>query len=807
MNRKILPRFFLTILLCIAGSFLLPVYAEAADNISEAEAYTEAYASPSKRYEAQSDTEAANKPGGQADAEAADKPEGQANAEASDKPEGQTDVEGSQEALATEDGTPDSQQQIITSVTDVSYLVGYAIPVGTDWDEFFASYFNDNLWQNSVTCETADGYTVNAHVTWSNPQPNTSVTQTITLTGTVTLPDNAVLADGVRVSKVHCTVSIQSADSPSLDSWYMNYGTITFPWITDGVTERNAVVMYRQDGSGWSTSNYFYCDDQAVYLNINGLSLGSYYEIQVVWDDGSTNVFSFTYDGSVSTNSLLGGDRDGGDAGGSGPSDVHQLPPDAGAQGNPDSQDNPGSEDTQSPQGDSGNQGSSDSSQNPQTDSDGQNDSVAQDDSGSQPQADSSSEPEPQTRPNAGYQTPSASGAESSETETSGNSSSASDSSSQSISGSDTQSDSDSQSASGSSTTSGSDNSDDGGNSDGNGSNSSPESDSNSADNNGSGSGDSSSAGNGSNSSGSSSGSGSDSSSSAGNNSSGSSSDSASGSDASGTDGSTGLDDTFMETITDTHSLISGTRLALMRQNGSVRFSKQGITVTLADAALDTLDITDDSQFYIEIRDTENGFSITVELDGQSVTELPGTVVMLPCDAPDDGNVLTLKDSDGSTITGSYDDASGTATFTVQHSGVYTLTETQSDDGAAVADDASSDSDGSSGTSAGSGSDSDGSFDTSVVSGSDSAASATANSDSGSGKTISQLKIRASATAATVLVVILAAIFLIPLFTGIPYPLRHGAKLFGRISQAIQHKSHYGRNIHPLRHKNQSTGS
>ena len=135
----------------------------------------------------------------------------------------------------------------------------------------------------------------------------------------------------------------------------------------------------------------------------------------------------------------------------------------------------------------------------------------------------------------------------------------------------------------------------------------------------------------------------------------------------------------FYEEITDTYSLLSGTRLLMMRESGAVRFSKQGITVTLSDTALDAMALTDNSRFFIELESAEYGFALIAELDGVPLTALPDTVVFLPCAAPADGSTLFLHNEQGEVVcTGSYDPALGVASFTVQSAGSYTVVETSS---------------------------------------------------------------------------------------------------------------------------------
>ena len=104
--------------------------------------------------------------------------------------------------------------------------------------------------------------------------------------------------------------------------------------------------------------------------------------------------------------------------------------------------------------------------------------------------------------------------------------------------------------------------------------------------------------------------------------------------------------------MTETESLLSGARVLTMAQVGPVRFSKQGVTLTLSDAALDALSLHADSVFYIELFPTEDGFSLTVEVDGRGISDFPDCEVMLPVTLEQDGAVLVLTGEDGTAAAG-----------------------------------------------------------------------------------------------------------------------------------------------------------
>ena len=131
----------------------------------------------------------------------------------------------------------------------------------------------------------------------------------------------------------------------------------------------------------------------------------------------------------------------------------------------------------------------------------------------------------------------------------------------------------------------------------------------------------------------------------------------------------------FQERVTETESLLSGARVLTMAQVGPVRFSKQGVTLTLSDAALDALSLHADSVFYIELFPTEDGFSLTVEVDGRGISDFPDCEVMLPVTLEQDGAVLVLTGEDGTAAAGTLDAERGIAVFPIRHTGRYTLSE------------------------------------------------------------------------------------------------------------------------------------
>ena len=88
-------------------------------------------------------------------------------------------------------------------------------------------------------------------------------------------------------------------------------------------------------------------------------------------------------------------------------------------------------------------------------------------------------------------------------------------------------------------------------------------------------------------------------------------------------------DNTVTELSTDTVTAVSGQRLLLMlQQNGSVRFEKQGISVTILPDTINTWKVAANDEIQMRIEKTaESAFSLRIFVRGEEVTEIPGSTV------------------------------------------------------------------------------------------------------------------------------------------------------------------------------------
>lgn len=445
----------------------------------------------------------------------------------------------------------DPPPQVIVSLDDLSHRYAEAIPVGTDWAQFFGRYFDAEDWTSSIACYTDSGSVLYGAIVWEDPMPDTSVPGIIEVVGQVMLPENTILAEGVTLPTVTVPISIQA--EPRLECWFVSYN-LCFPWIGD--TLQDVTVLVSTNGGPWQEEQFAYSTGTRINVNAKYLTDGCSYEILAAWPEGETNVFRFTWDGTITTFEV-GGDRDGGDSEGSPPGEVIQPPPEVELPDEPDGSVDP----PVTPEDPTVDGTPDDTPAMPPEESDVPDTSEPP----SPPPEDPIPEDVPTVAPEPTPEPPVEMVDEGTQTE--------------------------------------------------------PEDIPVEA-----------------------------------------------------------LPQySFLEKDTQNDSLLSGARILLMLEDEEqVRFSKNGVTVTIPADTLEALSLQADSRFYIKIvRPDARHFSLVLTVDGEAVTSLPGTVVMLPLEEAPAGS-LTLLSADGELVSdGTYDSALGIATFSISAPGEYEIHQSE----------------------------------------------------------------------------------------------------------------------------------
>ena len=139
-------------------------------------------------------------------------------------------------------------------------------------------------------------------------------------------------------------------------------------------------------------------------------------------------------------------------------------------------------------------------------------------------------------------------------------------------------------------------------------------------------------------------------------------------------------DNSVTELSTDTITAISGQRLLLMiQQNGSAKFEKQGISVTLSENTVNGWKISADDEIQIRIeKTTESAFSLRVFVRGEEVTEIPGTVVEFLTsvfEGIQSPESVSAEDTQGNQYTVSYQKKQKILRVEISQTGDYFLTD------------------------------------------------------------------------------------------------------------------------------------
>ncbi|MEN1761387.1 hypothetical protein [Anoxynatronum sibiricum] len=169
--------------------------------------------------------------------------------------------------------------------------------------------------------------------TWSVSAINTSVAGVYTAWAEPDLESTYVLAEGVALPRQLSYVSIQATGAPDLNCFVAARGFLRFPWVLSPEQQQphqldQFVPWLRQDQEEWtSLTEGFWVTEDYFQLSQHLLDQGSTYALQVDYPGGQTGILSFVYDETLMIIDYSGGDRDGGDVGGSGPGTGSQPGP------------------------------------------------------------------------------------------------------------------------------------------------------------------------------------------------------------------------------------------------------------------------------------------------------------------------------------------------------------------------------------------------------------------------------------------------------------------------------------------------
>ena len=148
------------------------------------------------------------------------------------------------------------------------------------------------------------------------------------------------------------------------------------------------------------------------------------------------------------------------------------------------------------------------------------------------------------------------------------------------------------------------------------------------------------------------------------------------------TEGTDTTSDTVTELSTDTITAVSGRRLLLMiQQNGSAKFEKQGISVTVSSEAVNAWKVSENDEIQVRIEKTaESAFSLRIFVRGEEVTEIPGTIVEIPVsvfEGIQSPETVIIEDTQGNQCVKSYEEEQQVFRATLDKTGDYFITDGQ----------------------------------------------------------------------------------------------------------------------------------
>lgn len=139
-------------------------------------------------------------------------------------------------------------------------------------------------------------------------------------------------------------------------------------------------------------------------------------------------------------------------------------------------------------------------------------------------------------------------------------------------------------------------------------------------------------------------------------------------------------DSTVTELSTDTVTAVSGQRLLLMlQQNGSVRFEKQGISVTILPETINTWKVAANDEIQMKIEKTaESAFSLRIFVRGEEVTEIPGSTVEFQTSVFEEissPETVTVVDAQGNLCAVTWQDKQKILRVEIEKTGDYFLSD------------------------------------------------------------------------------------------------------------------------------------
>ena len=144
---------------------------------------------------------------------------------------------------------------------------------------------------------------------WDMSQVNTAKQGVYKVTGSFVIPEGYEVEDGLTFPEAYAYLSVQKKGKPQINTYSMpTVDLLEFPMLMEGFSaeERQNMQVYLSENKG----NYQRIDDDLVEVTPEGIQIyyreilkkGKNYDICAVYEEGSTGIYSFSYNDAFIVN-------------------------------------------------------------------------------------------------------------------------------------------------------------------------------------------------------------------------------------------------------------------------------------------------------------------------------------------------------------------------------------------------------------------------------------------------------------------------------------------------------------------------
>ena len=194
----------------------------------------------------------------------------------------------------------------------LSRCAAYAVKTGGSLKQI-EKELKENIRLRVSTAETFENTAENPELilesSWDLSQVNREKQGVYKVTGSFVIPEGYEVADSLVLPEAYAYLSVQKKGEPQINTYSMpTVDLLEFPVLLDGFSteERRNIQVYLSENEG----NYWKIDDDLVEVTSDGIQIyyreilkkGQNYQICAVYENGSTGIYSFSYNDAFIVN-------------------------------------------------------------------------------------------------------------------------------------------------------------------------------------------------------------------------------------------------------------------------------------------------------------------------------------------------------------------------------------------------------------------------------------------------------------------------------------------------------------------------